>query len=61
MVTCITKRSSWASGKAKVPSCSIGFYVAITRNNSSRQVQPHGDLPLGHRLEQCRLHLRRRD
>ena len=26
------KRSSWASGRAKVPSYSIGFWVAITRN-----------------------------
>ena len=28
------KRSSWASGRAKVPSYSIGFCVAITRNGS---------------------------
>ncbi len=27
-------RSSWASGRAKVPSYSIGFWVAITRNGS---------------------------
>ena len=28
------KRSSWASGSAKVPSYSIGFWVAMTRNGS---------------------------
>ena len=27
-------RSSWASGSANVPSYSIGFWVAITRNGS---------------------------
>ena len=25
------KRSSWASGRGYVPSCSMGFWVAITR------------------------------
>ena len=29
------KRSSWASGSGYVPSCSIGFWVASTRNGSS--------------------------
>jgi hypothetical protein len=28
------KRSSWASGSGNVPSCSIGFWVASTRNGS---------------------------
>ena len=27
-------RSSWASGRANVPSYSIGFWVAMTRNGS---------------------------
>ena len=27
-------RSSWASGSSKVPLCSIGFWVAITRNGA---------------------------
>src|SRR6185437_7692673 len=31
--TCKRKRSSCASGSGKVPSCSMGFCVAITRNN----------------------------
>ena len=26
------KRSSWASGSSKVPACSTGFWVAITKN-----------------------------
>src|SRR5262245_9178727 len=30
------KRSSWASGNGYVPSCSIGFCVAITKNGSGR-------------------------
>jgi hypothetical protein len=29
------KRSSWASGSGYVPSCSIGFCVASTRNGSA--------------------------
>ena len=28
------KRSSWASGRAKVPSYSIGFWVPMTMNGS---------------------------
>ena len=28
------KRSSWASGSSNVPLCSIGFWVAITRNGA---------------------------
>ena len=28
------KRSSWASGSGYVPSCSIGFCVAMTKNGS---------------------------
>ena len=31
------KRSSWASGSAYVPSCSIGFCVATTRNGRGRR------------------------
>src|SRR5262245_40512471 len=30
------KRSSWASGSGYVPSCSIGFCVAMTKNGSGR-------------------------
>ena len=30
------KRSSWESGKAKVPDRSVGFWVAITKNGSGR-------------------------
>ncbi len=29
-------RSSWASGRGYVPSCSIGFWVASTKNGSGR-------------------------
>ena len=29
-------RSSWASGSGYVPSCSIGFCVAMTKNGGSR-------------------------
>ena len=29
------KRSNWASGSGYVPSCSIGFWVAMTKNGSS--------------------------
>ncbi len=29
-------RSSWASGSGYVPSCSIGFWVAITKKGSGR-------------------------
>src|SRR5690606_14670640 len=36
MRTCIRNRSSCASGSGKVPSCSIGFWVAITRNSCGR-------------------------
>ena len=31
------KRSTWASGSGYVPSCSIGFCVASTRNGSGRR------------------------
>ena len=55
-------RSSCASGSGNVPSCSIGFCVAITRNGAGSGVRDavDRDLPLGHRLEQRRLRLRRR-
>ena len=56
------KRSSWASGSAYVPSCSIGFCVASTMNGSSsgNVRAADADLALLHRLQQRRLHLRRR-
>ena len=34
MSTCNKNRSSCASGKGYVPSCSIGFCVAITMNSA---------------------------
>ena len=62
MRTYIRKRSSCASGSGNVPSCSIGFCVAITRNSARQRIglAADGDLALAHRLEQRRLHLRRR-
>ncbi len=56
------KRSSCASGSGYVPSYSIGFWVARTRNG---RVEPVGlavdrHLPLLHRLEERGLRLRRR-
>ncbi len=54
-------RSSCASGSGYVPSCSIGFCVASTKNGSgSRCVVPAGrDRVLLHRLQQRGLRLRR--
>ena len=53
-------RSSCASGKAYVPSYSIGFDVATTWNGSGNGNSAlDGDLPLRHRLQQRRLGLRR--
>ena len=60
---CGTKnRSSCASGSGKVPSYSIGFWVAITRKGSDERARDpvHGHLLLGHRLEQGGLRLRHR-
>ena len=55
------KRSSCASGSGKVPSCSIEFWVATTMKGSGRGrvIAAGGDLPLGHGLEERRLHLGR--
>ena len=55
------KRSSCASGSGYVPSYSIGFCVASTRNGRGERVGDavDGDLALLHRLEQRRLGLRR--
>ena len=55
------KRSTWASGKRYVPSCSIGFCVARTRKGfgSSKVSPPIDTVALLHRLEQGRLHLGR--
>ena len=62
MRTYIRKRSSCASGSGNVPSCSIGFCVAITRNSggSAIGVAADRDLALAHRFQQRRLHLGRR-
>ena len=56
------KRSTCASGSGYVPSDSIGFCVAITRNGSGTGCVSCADrhLALLHHLEQRRLHLRRR-
>ena len=41
MLLLTRKRSFWASGSGKVPSCSTGFCVAITKNGSgSMRVSP---------------------
>ena len=55
-------RSTWASGSGYVPSDSIGFWVAMTRNGSgsAMRLAADRDLALLHRLEQRALHLRRR-
>ena len=55
------KRSSCASGSGYVPSYSIGFCVAMTRNGGSSTCvcALDRDLTLLHRLEQRRLRLRR--
>ena len=55
------KRSSCASGSGYVPSCSIGFCVASTRNGSGSGIRrvADRDLALLHHLEQRRLDLRR--
>ena len=51
------KRSSWLSGRGYVPSNSIGFWVAMTKNGgASRCVSPVDRHPaLLHRLQQGRL------
>ena len=56
------KRSTCASGSAYVPSDSIGFCVAITRNGrgDDKGLQADRDLSLLHHLEQRRLDLGRR-
>ncbi len=56
------KRSTCASGSGYVPSVSIGFCVAITRNGVRHEVRLAGDrhLVLLHHLEQRALHLGRR-
>ena len=56
------KRSSCASGSGNVPSYSIGFCVAMTRNGVGEQAcdSVDGHLLLGHRLEQRGLRLRHR-
>ena len=56
------KRSSCASGSGYVPSCSIGFCVASTKNGSgsAMPLAADGDLLLLHRFEQRGLRLRRR-
>ena len=56
------KRSTCASGSGYVPSDSIGFCVASTRNGLGHREVSVADrhLPLLHHLEQRRLHLRRR-
>ena len=48
------ERSSCASGSGKVPSCSIGFSVAMRKkgDGTRRVVAVNGHLVLGHRLEQ---------
>ena len=57
----IRKRSSWASGSGYVPSSSIGFWVAITRNGASQReaLALDRDLRLLHRLQQRALGLGR--
>ena len=54
-------RSTCASGSAYVPSVSIGFWVASTRNGSGHQVRlvADRDLALLHHLEQRALDLGR--
>ncbi len=54
-------RSSWASGSAKVPSYSMGFWVAMTRNGDGHRVGRAVDrrLALLHALEQGGLRLGR--
>ena len=56
------KRSICASGSGYVPSCSIGFCVAMTMNGDGQGIGlvADGDLTLLHRLEQRALHLGRR-
>ena len=52
------KRSTCASGSGYVPSWSIGFCVASTRNGSGSVIRlvAERDLPLLHRFEQRALH-----
>jgi hypothetical protein len=42
-------RSSWASGRGYVPSCSIGFWVASTKNGSGRRCRSPPTVNLGPR------------
>ena len=62
MTTLNMKRSSCASGSGYVPSCSIGFCVASTKNGRSSGYVRAGrrDVVLLHRFEQRGLRLRRR-
>ena len=62
MTTFSMKRSTCASGSGYVPSDSIGFCVAMTRNGSGTRIRrvPDRHLALLHDLEQRRLHLGRR-
>ena len=49
------KRSSWASGRGKVPSSSMGFWVAITRKGDGAAgmvMVVDGELAFGHGLEE---------
>ena len=54
-------RSSCASGSANVPSYSMGFWVAMTRNGRGHRVGDavHRHVPLLHALEERRLGLGR--
>ena len=56
------KRSSCASGSGYVPSCSMGFCVAMTKNGSGRRcvVLAGRHLAFLHRFEQSGLGFRRR-
>ena len=62
MTTLNRKRSSCASGNGYVPSCSIGFCVAITMKPSPSSYVAASIVTraLLHRLEQRGLRLRRR-
>ena len=55
------KRSSCASGSSKVPDCSTGFCVAMTRKGTGRRqvLSADGHLALLHGLEHRALHFRR--
>ncbi len=53
-------RSSWASGSGYVPSCSMGFCVASTRERLVKRkgFADHGHVVFLHRLEHRRLSFR---